>query len=47
MLPTMAVIQKSCSIARILIRFSAGTALRSLEIELVLLGGVLGQVSIS
>lgn len=47
MLHTMAAIQKSCSIARILIRFSAGTAFRSLEIELVVLGGVLGQVSIS
>lgn len=47
MLHTMAATQKSCSIARILIRFSAGTAFRSLEVELVVLGGVLGQVSIS
>lgn len=43
----MAGIQKTCSITRILVRFPAGSAFRSLEIELVIPGGVLGQVSIS
>lgn len=46
-IPIMAGIQKTCSITRILIRFPAGSAFRSLEIELVIPGGVLGQVSIS